>query len=243
MTKRRTPTTAYGYARVSTAGQVENGVSLDAQIAAIEAEAKRRGLTLGGMFTDEGVSGRRKDRVGFAAAIDATTKSRGVLISYSLSRLSRSSVQTLQLVESLDRAGAHLVLLQENIDTTGPCGRMVLGVLASVHQHLAEVGAETTSAVLRHVRASGRKTGGSVPFGFTADADGNLAENPDEQRIIARMRELRGQGVSYRRIVAALDAEGLRPRGLRSNGEPSSGRWHLRQVVRLLATDARVRVN
>jgi site-specific DNA recombinase len=229
---------AVGYARVSTTGQAEDGQSIDAQTVAIQTEAQRLGLDLVDVFTDEGVSGRRGDRMGLHAALSIAINNGAVLICYSLSRLSRSNVQTLQVVEALDAAGAHLVLIQEGINTTGTCGRMMLGVLAAVYQHQVEASAETTSAVLRHVRASGRKTGGSVPYGFTADADGTLHVHAGERRVIDRMVELRRQRVSYRRIAAKLDAEGLAPRGVTSSGKPSSGRWQLRQVVRILDREA-----
>lgn len=223
-----------GYARVSTTGQAEDGQSIDAQIAAIEAEAQRLGLQLVDVFTDQGISGRRGDRMGLQAALSIAVNNGAVLICYSLSRLSRSNVQTLQVVDALDCAGAHLVLIQEGISTMGTCGRMTLGVLAAVYQHQVEASAENTAAVLQHVRRSGRKTGGSVPYGFTADAAGYLHEDAGEQVIISRMRELRDAGVSYRRIASTLDTEGLQPRGVRSNGSASSGRWQLRQVVRIL---------
>jgi hypothetical protein len=53
------------------------------------------------------------------------------------------------------------------------------------------------------------------------------------------MRELHDSGVSIRKIAAVLDAEGMAPRGVRSGGTPSSGRWQPRQVHRLLNSKER----
>lgn len=230
----REVTTAVGYVRVSTDEQAQDGLSIEAQTAAIEAEAKRLGLELLDVYRDEGVSGRRMDRAGLYSALSVATHHGSALIAYSLSRLSRSSSLSLAVIEELDRAGAHLVVIQEGLCSIGTCGRMVLGVLASVYQHQAEAGAETTASVLRHVRASGRKTGGSVPYGFTADERGYLHEDPEEQAVIDRMRELRQQGVSYRKLADQLTSEGLHPRGVTSTGTRTSGRWHIRQLVRIL---------
>ena len=47
-----------GYIRVSTAEQADSGAGLEAQRAAIEAEAQRRGWTLLRMFEDAGASGK-----------------------------------------------------------------------------------------------------------------------------------------------------------------------------------------
>jgi len=44
---------------------------------------------------------------------------------YSLSRLARSTRDTIAIAEKLDRAGADLVSLSEKIDTTSAAGRMV----------------------------------------------------------------------------------------------------------------------
>ncbi len=50
---------AIGYMRVSTAEQAEEGVSLDAQRAMIQAYAQMRGLEVTDIIVDEGVSGAR----------------------------------------------------------------------------------------------------------------------------------------------------------------------------------------
>jgi hypothetical protein len=39
-----------------------------------------------------------------------------------------------------------------------------------------------------------------------------LVENAGEQKIIARMRRLRAEGLSYRGIAVRLDNEGIRPK-------------------------------
>ena len=52
---------AFGYLRVSTIGQVEEGVSLDAQRAKIQAWCLANDVELTGMFVDAGISGKRAD--------------------------------------------------------------------------------------------------------------------------------------------------------------------------------------
>jgi len=226
---------AVGYLRVSTSEQAVDGESLDAQRAAIESAAAARGLQLVAIECDEGVSGRSTDRPGLDAALEAVVAGGGVLIARNLSRVSRRASLTHAVILLLDHARADLVLLDEGIDTAsgGVCGRLILGVLASVAQHQAEQGAETTKAVLRHLRQQGRRTGGSVPFGYRAEG-GVLVQVPSEQYIISRMREMNRAGLGVRRIAQRLDAEGLAPRGVRSNGAPKTRRWHPTQVHRIL---------
>ena len=60
-----------GYVRVSTATQVEDGLGLDVQKAAIRAWCKANGHRLISILSDEGISGAKEleDRPGLAEAI------------------------------------------------------------------------------------------------------------------------------------------------------------------------------
>lgn len=68
---------------------------------------------------------------------------------------------------------------------------------------------ERTKAALKQKRERGEKTGGYVPFGFDADADGKLATNENEQKAIARIIELRGNWYTYEAIAEALNRDGI----------------------------------
>jgi DNA invertase Pin-like site-specific DNA recombinase len=52
---------AIGYARVSTTGQVDDGVSLEAQRERIAAWCLANGVHLDAVFVDAGLSGKRAD--------------------------------------------------------------------------------------------------------------------------------------------------------------------------------------
>ena len=92
---------AIGYIRVSTSGQVEDGVSLDAQEAKVKAWADLNNADEVVIFRDEGISGKRADnRPGLQSALDAVNTG-DALIVYSLSRLSRSTKDTIALSEIL----------------------------------------------------------------------------------------------------------------------------------------------
>ena len=92
-----------GYIRVSTPGQVEDGVSMDAQDAKVRAWAELNNAPEVVIFRDEGISGKRSDnRPGLQAALDMVGKG-DALVVYSLSRLSRSTKDALILAETLSR--------------------------------------------------------------------------------------------------------------------------------------------
>ena len=102
---------AVGYVRVSTEGQVAEGVSLELQRAKISAWAALHDAQLVAVFADEGVSGARADRPGLQQAIATARRERAALVVYSLSRLSRSTLDTLRLAGDLERLEATIAEL------------------------------------------------------------------------------------------------------------------------------------
>ncbi len=108
-----------GYCRVSTPGQATEGVSLEAQRTAIEAWASTQGRDVLQVFTDAGLSGKRADnRPALQQALALATTQRAVVVVYKLDRLARSTRDALEIAERLSVAGADLVSLSEQIDTT-----------------------------------------------------------------------------------------------------------------------------
>ena len=83
---------------------------------------------------------------------------------------------------------------------------------------------------MKHGRAEkarqGGYIGGAVPFGRRV-VDGEFAADEAELAVVARARELHGQGMSFARIAATLEAEGHRTK----NG----ARWYPRTARRMLA--------
>lgn len=226
---------AFGYVRVSTIGQAVEGVSLDAQREAVTRQAEAAGLELVGIEADEGISGKRADtRPGLQRAIEQACNCGGVLVVYSLSRLARSTRDTLAIAEQLEQAGADLVSVSEKIDTTGACGRMVFRMLAVLAEFERDVIAERTTAALRFKRAGGFKTGGAVPYGFDSISDGGklrLVENTTEQAVISTMIELHQAGRSLRTIGAELAAKGIAPR--------TGKTWHAKVIAGILSARQR----
>ena len=111
-----------GYVRVSTDSQAQDGVSLDAQEAKIRVWAELNGAERVTMFRDAGLSGKRADnRPGLQAAL-AAIGAGDALVVYSLSRLARSTKDTILLSEQLTRKGADLVSLSESSISSGVLG-------------------------------------------------------------------------------------------------------------------------
>jgi len=94
---------AIGYIRVSTEKQANEGVSLEAQEAKIVSWCKTNGYDLVKVYIDAGVSGKRMDtRKELLAALNSLKKGMA-LVSYSLSRLARSTKMHSPLVRQSQR--------------------------------------------------------------------------------------------------------------------------------------------
>jgi len=197
---------AIGYIRVSTEGQAVDGVSLELQRAKLEAWASLHDATLVAVFADEGLSGASADRPGLLQAIAAAKRERAALVVYSLSRLSRSTLDTLRLAGELEKAGCDLVSLQEQVDTSSPAGRVIFRVLAALAEFERDQLAERTRQAMQHLKAQGRVVG-AIPHGYTRDGD-RISPHDAEQRVVALARELRAQGMTLRAIADELAARG-----------------------------------
>lgn len=178
------------------------------------------------IFRDEGISGKRADnRPGLAATLDAVGNG-DVLVVYSLSRLSRSTRDTLAIAETLSKRGADLVSLSERIDTTSAAGKMVFRILAVLSEFERDQVSDRTRFALAHKRALGQKTGGDVPFGFRV-RNGKLYPHAEEQKAIRLVLDLRSEGLTLRSICRALEAAGVtRKRGSRA--------WHPQTVLDII---------
>ena len=219
--------TAIGYIRVSTEGQAQDGVSLDAQRAKIEAWCALNDYTLAAVHVDAGISGKSADnRPGLQAALNDCRKG-SALVVYSLSRLARSTKDTISISERLAKAGADLVSLSEKIDTTTAAGKMVFRMLAVLAEFERDQISERTTSAMQFKKTKGERVG-AIPYGYTIAADGvNLIELTAEQDVIAQAKELHEGGLSLRKIAAELDRRGLYAR----NGQP----FQATQIQRMVA--------
>lgn len=215
---------AHGYIRVSTAGQVEDGVSLDAQVAKIRAWADLNGYELGEIFSDAGISGAKANRPGLAAALDAVERG-DALVVYSLSRLARNTAHTLEIAANLEKKGADLVSLSEKIDTTSAAGKMVFRMMAVLSEFERDQVSERTRAAMTYKKAKGQRVG-SIPYGKRLASNGvDLIDDAAEQEIIGLVRGLRHNGFSLTAIAAELEQRGFKPRG---------ARWHPQTVKNIV---------
>ena len=203
---------AIGYIRVSTARQADDGIGLETQEGKIKAWSVLSGVKLVETHVDKGISGKRADnRPALNAALDSACEKKAILVVYSLSRLARSTRDAMNISERLDKAGADLVSLSENIDTTSAAGKMIFRMLSVLAEFERDQISERTKAALQYMKSTGMRVG-SIPYGYDAGVSDDLPmiENQTEQRVIRSILEWREAGATLRGIISRLKSDGVR---------------------------------
>jgi site-specific DNA recombinase len=202
---------AIGYVRVSTELQASEGVSLEAQKAKIAAWCELNDCELAAVYVDAGISGKRADnRPELQKALDHVCKVGGVLVVYSLSRLARSTRDTLVISERLARSKADLVSLSEKLDTTSAAGRMIFRLFAVLNEFERDQISERVTAALDYKKKKGERRSRHIPYGYVLAADGiQLIANQQEQEVLDIVAQLHTEGLSMRAIATELNARGV----------------------------------
>ncbi|MDD5348524.1 MAG: recombinase family protein [Candidatus Omnitrophica bacterium] len=216
---------AIGYCRVSTIEQAAEGISMDAQEAKVRAWADFHEASAVLIFRDEGISGKRADnRPGLQEAMAMVGRG-DALVCYSLSRLSRSTKDTIAISETLQRKGADLVSTSENIDTTTAAGNMFFQIMAVLAEFERKQTGERTRMALQFKKKNGELVG-SVPYGKRLAADRvKLEDDREEAETISMIKRMRRSGASYRRICARLTRLERKCRG---------GKWHPQTIKNIM---------
>lgn len=204
---------AVGYVRVSTVDQATEGVSLEAQQSKIEAWCHLNDYLLEDVFVDAGLSGGRSDnRPQLQEALKACTNG-GALVVYSLSRLARSTSDTLTIADLLQKKDVDLVSLSERIDTTSASGKMIFRMMAVLSEFERDQISERTKNAMQHKKFSGERVG-TIPYGYSlADDEVHLVEDKDEQAVLILVKQLRNKRLTLQAIANILTEKGHQPRG------------------------------
>ncbi|MFC7411634.1 recombinase family protein [Hydrogenophaga atypica] len=199
---------AIGYIRVSTEKQANEGVSLEAQEAKIVTWCKANGYELVKVYVDAGISGKRMDTRKELLAALAFLKKGMALVSYSLSRLARSTKHLIEISELVSKKKGDLVSLTEKIDTTTPMGEMMFTLMAGMAQLERRMISDRTSTALQHKKRSGLKYTNQTPYGFEA-IEGRLVEVKQEAEIVAEIQAARSSGSTLQAIANNLNGRGI----------------------------------
>jgi DNA invertase Pin-like site-specific DNA recombinase len=218
------PNVAIAYLRASTE---EQHLSPDAQRASIQYWASKEGVQVATWCSDLGVSGSTEleQRPGFLDALGALrTHKAGLLVITRRDRLARDPAVAALIERAVAQQGARIVSADGLANSDSAADNFLKTILDGAAAYERALIRARTKDALKTKRAMGYRAG-TVPFGYQADEAGKLSPNPQEQVLLARIKGLRVEGLSLRKIVEVLFQEGRASR----SGLPLS----LTQVARL----------
>lgn len=135
-----------GYARVSTEGQ--------------ELTAQLEQLNVAGVdkVFQEKVSGVKQDRPQLAAMLEHLREGDTVVVC-KLDRIARSTKHLLEIVETLEKKQVSFKVLNINLDTSTPTGKLMLSMLAAIGQFEREMMLERQREGIRIAKEQGAYKG------------------------------------------------------------------------------------
>jgi len=222
---------AVGYVRVSTEEQAKGGISLDMQRAKILSYANLEEMDLIEIVADEGISGCTiKARPGIQRVMKMVRSKevRSVII-YKLDRLSRNTIEALQIARLMDRKGAALHSITEKFDTKSAMGRFFFTLMASIAEMERGLIRERIQAAMDMKKEKGEACNNNPKYGYRI-VDDLVVPDRDEERIVQRIRALRAEGHTIHEIIAILSQEGTFNR----KGKPF-GKTQIHTIIQRIA--------
>ena len=141
---------------------------------------------------------------------DALAGKIDLIVTKSVSRFARNTVDSLSTIRKLKDNGCECYFEKENIWTFDGKGELLLTIMSSLAQKESRSISENCTWGQRKRFADGKVT---VPFGrflgYDRGEDGNLVLNEDEAKIIRRIYGLFLQGRSPYAIAKVLTSEGI----------------------------------
>jgi len=218
------------YVRVSTEEQARSGVSLAAQEERLAAYCKMAGLEIVEVIREEGVSAGKSlaTRPGGERLLQLVARKRVKhVVALKLDRLFRDAEDALHQTKAWDKAGIALHLVDmggQTLNTATAMGRFFLNMMAGFAELERNLIAERTATALAHKKAH-REAYAPTPYGFER-LGGRLAQNRQEQEVIAQIFAWRQAGWSLRKIASELNRRGIPTK--------QGGRWYASTVRYLL---------
>lgn len=222
-----------GYARVSTDSE-EQQTSYAAQVSYYTDYIKSRSdWEFVSVYTDEGISATNtKHRDGFNAMIaDALDGKIDLIVTKSVSRFARNTVDSLTTVRKLKEKGVEVYFQKENIYTLDSKGELLITIMSSLAQEESRSISENVTWGQRKRMADGKV---SIPYGrflgYRKGENGLPEIVPEEAETVRLIYRSFMEGLSYYKIAQLLMRKGI--------PAPGGGtKWYGRTVESILTNE------
>lgn len=201
-----------GYARVSTDSD-EQFTSYQAQIDYYTDYIKKnQDWEFAGVYTDEGVTGTStKNRDGFNNMIaDALDGKVDLIVTKSISRFARNTVDTLVTIRKLKEHGVECFFEKENIYTFDSKGELLITIMSSLAQEESRSISENVTWGHRKAFSDGRfHVGYSIFLGYKKGENKPLEIVEEEARTVRMIYRLFLEGLTFSGICRELEKEAI----------------------------------
>ncbi len=164
------------------------------------------------VYADEGITGcNTKKRDGFNAMVaDALDGKIDLIVTKSVSRFARNTVDSLTTIRKLKENGTEVFFEKEAIWTFDSKGELLITIMSSLAQEESRSISENCTWGQRKRFADGKVT---VPFkrflGYDKGPDGNLVVNPEQAQLVRRIYGMYLTGYSPYSIARSFTEEGI----------------------------------
>jgi DNA invertase Pin-like site-specific DNA recombinase len=215
------------YARVSTDSE-EQLTSYEAQVDYYTKYINgREDWSLVKVYTDEGISAvNTKRREGFNTMVaDALAGQIDLIVTKSVSRFARNTVDSLSTVRKLKDKGVEVFFEKENIYTFDGKGELLITIMSSLAQEESRSISENVTWGQRKRFSDGKV---SMPYkqflGYEKGDDGIPRIVEDEAEIVRHIFRLFVGGMTFSAIAKQLEAEGILSPGGKQRWQPATVR-------------------
>ena len=199
------------YCRVST-NEKEQLYSLSSQISALtRAVANVNQWRLADIFIDIGSAKRNAPRREFERLLkECEAHNISVVLTKSISRFGRDTVDTLSAINRLKKAGVRLIFEDEDLDTD----KIDSNLMISVMESFAQAETESRSDKIRMGLAMRAATGTSglykrKLYGYTKNKDGELVIDEEQAKIVRDIFRWYLDGASVLGVIKKLSDAGI----------------------------------
>ena len=168
------------------------------------------------VYTDEGITGTStKNRIGFQAMVaDALAGNIDLIVTKSVSRFARNTVDSLTTIRKLKEKGVEVYFEKENIWTFDGKGELLLTIMSSLAQEESRSISENCTWGQRKRFADGRPSVAYKRFlGYDRGPNGGFVVNEEEAKVVKLIYALFMQGKTYAYIRTYLQNEGIKTPG------------------------------
>lgn len=164
------------------------------------------------VYADEGISGlNTKRREAFKEMVaDALAGKIDLIITKSVSRFARNTVDSLTTIRNLKEHGVECYFEKENIWTFDSKGELLLTIMSSIAQEESRSISENTRWGKRKSMQDGKVT---VPFstflGYDRGPHGELVVNQEQAVIVRKIFTMFLQGFNCRQIAETFTSDGI----------------------------------